>query len=61
MAADQLNRLSDVNDDDLSEDIAHLSFEACKLSISKSAFFPGENEYEKRERDRERNLVRMGW
>lgn len=40
MAADQLNRLSDVCDEGLCEDIARLSFEAGKLSVSKSAFFP---------------------
>jgi len=40
MAADQLNHLTDVTDDGLSEDIARLSFQAGQLSISKAAFFP---------------------
>jgi predicted ATPase len=49
MAADQLNHLTDVTDDGLSEDIARLSFQAGQLSILKSAFFPGENnEFEER-------------
>lgn len=40
MAADQLNRLTDVIDDHIHEDIARLSFQAGQLSISKAAFFP---------------------
>jgi len=44
MAAEQLNRFVNVDDDSQSEDFAKLSFEAGKLSISKSAYFPGEND-----------------
>jgi len=40
MAADQLNHLTDVDEDGLREDIARLSFQAGQLSISKAAFFP---------------------
>jgi len=40
MAAEQLNRFIDIEDDSLSEDFARLSFEVGKLSISKSAYFP---------------------
>ncbi|VEU38495.1 unnamed protein product [Pseudo-nitzschia multistriata] len=40
MAADQLNRLTNVCDDNLNADIALSSLQASKISISKSAFFP---------------------
>ena len=53
MAADQLNRVIDETDDGLREDIARLSFEACELSISKAAFFPGKNKFQDRYRERE--------
>lgn len=46
MAADQLNRLTNVCDDSLNADIARVSLQASKLSMFKSAFFPGKNEYE---------------
>lgn len=44
MAAEQLNRFVNVEDNNENEDFAKLSFEAAKLSISKSAYFPGEND-----------------
>eukprot|EP00536_Pseudo-nitzschia_multiseries_P018582 jgi/Psemu1/293565/fgenesh1_pg.2728_\ len=46
LAADQMNRLTDVvgedndNGDDLNADIARLCLRASKISVSKSAFFP---------------------
>ncbi|KAL3921125.1 MAG: hypothetical protein SGILL_002912, partial [Bacillariaceae sp.] len=41
MAADQMNRSSlDDNDEAFAEDVARLSYEAAKLSMYKSAFFP---------------------
>ena len=45
MAADQLNRLTEVTDDDLRRNIADLSFQGGQISISKAAFFPGKTNF----------------